>query len=83
MTRGIGIAEVEDAIAIDADGVGAVAVPVTHHRVVTGLTQFNSNIGSARELELLGFEGCIARTECSRLYRLRLWFYLLYKLRQL
>ena len=46
MTGGIGIAEVEDAIAIDADGVGAVAVPVPHHRVIAWRTKLDSDVGS-------------------------------------
>ena len=65
MTGGIGIAEVEDAIAIDADGVGAVAVPVTHHRVIAWCTKLDSDVGSSIGVGIPEIEGGITRTECS------------------
>ena len=47
---GIGIAEVEDAVAIDADGVGAISIPVTHHGVIAWYTKFDSDVGSTRRV---------------------------------
>ena len=65
MTGGIGIAEVEDAIAIDAEGVAAVAVPVADHRVIAWHTKFFSDIWSSSGVGIPEIEGGIALTECS------------------